>query len=111
MISVALVLSPIYDVDIVQKARTKQAESNLWYMHMFDHLMYKVLVRYMLCVSEFKSIPAIICDAKYGVVYFELAYLFFFMILRIFVLDLIIIIKSEIWIMNHCLGLVCRTLV
>ena len=61
------------------------------------------------CVSKVKLFFFIICYAIYGAVCFSLP-IFLEMIARICVLYLFIIIKSETWIISHCLELNHKTL-
>ena len=62
------------------------------------------------CVSKIKPILSIICHAIHGAVRIQLTH-FSYDDLRIRVLYFIIIIKSEVWPVCHCLGLGHETVV
>ena len=62
------------------------------------------------CVSKIRHIPSIIHYTVRGAVCFQFTH-FVVMIERIYILCLVIIIKSEVWTITHCLGLGRETMV
>ena len=78
----------------------------------WGHWTYKMPVRYILSSVWVRlSILSLLCIIQYVGLYVFSLPISFVMIERIYILCLIIIIKSEVWIITHCLGLGHETMV
>ena len=76
------------------------------------HWTYKMPVRYILSSVWVRlSIFSLLSAIQYVGLYFIRLPIYLVMIERIYILFLIIIIKSEVWTINHCLGLGHETMV
>ena len=77
---------------------------------LFLKLQNSCQIYFVECVSKMKHILSVIHYTMCGAVCFQFTHSLV-MIERIYILCLIIIIKSEVWTITHCLGLVHETMV